>query len=166
MLEGVLIMPSKKKEKLMKAQQEYQDFAKAREPKRPVLKNCARAFIVGGFICTIGQGLQWFFITFFNFTEKTAGSPTSAVLIIISVLLTGFGVYDHIAQWAGAGTAVPVTGFANTMASAAIEHRTEGYVLGVGGNMFKLSGSVIVFGVFSAFVVALIKITIKWLGGI
>jgi stage V sporulation protein AC len=79
--------------------------------------------------------------------------------------LTGFGVYDHIAQWAGAGTAVPVTGFANTMSSAAIEHRTEGYVLGVGGNMFKLSGSVIVYGVFSAFIVAIIKITIKWLGG-
>ena len=80
-------------------------------------------------------------------------------------MLTGFGVYDHIAQWAGAGTAVPITGFANTMASAAIEHRTEGYVLGVGGNMFKLSGSVIVFGVSSAFIVALIKLSIKWLGG-
>jgi len=89
-----------------------------------------------------------------------------ATLIIISVLLTGLGVYDHIAQWAGAGTAVPVTGFANTIASASIEHRSEGYVLGVGGNMFKLAGSVIAFGVFSAFVVALIKITIKSLGGV
>ncbi len=120
---------------------------------------------MGGFICTIGQGLQWFFITYFNFTEKTAGNPTSAILIIASVLLTGFGVYDHIAQWAGAGTAVPITGFANTIASAAIEHNTEGYVLGVGGNMFKLAGSVIAFGVFSAFVVAIVKITVMWLGG-
>jgi stage V sporulation protein AC len=84
---------------------------------------------------------------------------------MISVLLTCLGVYDHIAQWAGAGTAVPVTGFANTIASAAIEHRSEGFVLGVGGNMFKLAGSVIAFGVFSAFVVAIIKITIKALGG-
>jgi stage V sporulation protein AC len=109
--------------------------------------------------------LQWIFINYFNFKEETAGGPTSAVLIIISVLLTGFGVYDHIAQWGGAGTAVPVTGFANTMASAAIEHRTEGYVLGVGGNMFKLSGSVIVFGVFSAFVVVIVKMIIRWLGG-
>jgi stage V sporulation protein AC len=158
-------MSNKKKKKLTPTQQEYQDFANARELKRPVLKNCFRAFLVGGLICTIGQALQVCFITYFHFTEKTAGSPTSAVLIIISILLTGFGVYDNIAQWAGAGTAVPVTGFANTMASAAIEHRMEGYVLGVGGNMFKLSGSVIVFGVFSAFVVAIIKITIKWLGG-
>jgi stage V sporulation protein AC len=158
-------MSSKKKKKLTPTQQEYQDFAKDREPKRPVFKNCIRAFIAGGIICTIGQGLQWFFMKYFNFTEVTAANPTVAVLILSSVLLTGFGVYDHIAQWAGAGTAVPVTGFANTVASAAIEHRTEGYVLGVGGNMFKLSGSVIAFGVFSAFVVSIVKIIIKWLGG-
>jgi stage V sporulation protein AC len=159
-------MSSKKKKKLTPTQQKYQAFAKEREPKRPVVKNCIHAFIVGGLICTLGQGLQMMYIKYFNFTEKTAGDPTVATLIIISVLLTGFGVYDHIAQWAGAGTAVPVTGFANTIASASIEHRSEGYVLGVGGNMFKLAGSVIAFGVFSAFVVALIKISIKALGGI
>jgi stage V sporulation protein AC len=158
-------MSNKKKKKLTPIQQEYQDFAKDREPKRPVIKNCIRAFLVGGFICLIGQVLTWVFIKYFGFDEKTAGNPTSAVLIIISILLTGFGVYDHIAQWAGAGTAVPVTGFANTIASASIEHKTEGYVLGVGGNMFKLAGSVIAFGVFSAFVVAIVKLTIKWLGG-
>jgi stage V sporulation protein AC len=158
-------MSNKKKKKLTPTQQEYQDFAKEIEPKRPVLKNCIRAFLVGGTICTIGQLLQWFFMKYFNFTEKTAGDPATAVLIIISVLLTAFGVFDHIAQWAGAGTAIPITGFANTMASAAIEHRTEGYVLGVGGNMFKISGPVITYGVFSAFIVALVKITIKWLGG-
>lgn len=157
-------MSNKKKKKLTPIQQKYQDFAKDREPKRPVLLNSIKAFLVGGAICTIGQGIQWVFINYFNFTEKTAGDPTVAVLIIISVLLTGFGVYDHIAQWAGAGTIIPVTGFANTMASAAIEHRSEGYVLGVGGNMFKLSGSVIAYGVFSAFIVAIIRITIEWLG--
>jgi stage V sporulation protein AC len=158
-------MSNKKKKKLTPIQQEYQDFAKEREPKRPVLKNCIRAFLVGGLICLLGQILTWFFIKYFGFNEKNAGNPTSAILIIISILLTGFGVYDHIAQWAGAGTAVPVTGFANTIASASIEHKTEGYVLGVGGNMFKLAGSVIAFGVFSAFVVAIVKLTIKWLGG-
>lgn len=158
-------MSNKKKKKLTPTQQEYQDFAKEIEPKRPVLRNCIRAFLVGGTICTIGQLLQWFFMKYFNFTEKTAGDPATAVLIIISVLLTAFGVFDHIAQWAGAGTAIPITGFANTMASAAIEHKTEGYVLGVGGNMFKISGPVITYGVFSAFIVALVKITIKWLGG-
>lgn len=159
-------MSNVKKKKLTPTQQEYQEFAKAREPKRPILLNCSRAFITGGLICLIGQGLQWMFINYFNFTEMTAGNPTVAVLIIVSVLFTGFGVYDHIAQWAGAGTAIPVTGFANSMASAAIEHRSEGYVLGVGGNMFKLAGSVITYGVFSAFVVALIKYIIKVLGGV
>lgn len=159
-------MSSKKKKKLTKTQQEYQDFAKAREPKRPVVKNSIKAFLVGGTICTIGQVLQWMFIKYFNFTETTAGNPTVAVLIITTVILTGIGVYDHIGQWAGAGTAIPVTGFANTVSSAAIEHKSEGYVLGVGGNMFKLSGSVIAYGVFSSFIVAIIKITIQWLGGI
>ena len=159
-------MSNIKTKKLSLTQQEYKNFAKVRVPNRPILLNSIRAFIAGGIICTIGQGLQWMFMTFFGFNEITAGNPTVAVLIIISVLLTGFGVYDHIAQWAGAGTAVPVTGFANTVASAAIEHRTEGYVLGVGGKMFKLAGPVIAFGVFSAFVVALIKILIKSLGGL
>jgi stage V sporulation protein AC len=158
-------MSNKKKKKLTQTQQEYQTFAKTLEPKRPVIVNCLKAFMIGGIICTIGQGLQWIFIKHFDFTEITAGNPTVAVLILTSTLLTGFGVYDHIAQFGGAGTAVPVTGFANTVASAAIEHRSEGYVLGVGGNMFKLAGSVIAFGVFSAFVVTLVKITFKALGG-
>lgn len=159
-------MSSKKRKKLTPVQQQYQDFAKAREPKTPVLSNCLKAFLVGGTICTIGQGLNRIFITFFKFTEETAGNPTVAVLIFTSVLLTGLGVYDHIAQWAGAGTSVPVTGFANTIASAALEHKSEGYVLGVGGNMFKIAGPVIVFGVFSAFIVAIISVVIKMLGGI
>ncbi|MBA1334546.1 MAG: Stage V sporulation protein AC (SpoVAC) [Firmicutes bacterium] len=158
-------MSSKKKKKLSPTQQKYQAYAKIREPKRPVLLNSIRAFFVGGIVCTIGQVLQWVFMTYFNFDEVSAGNPTVAVLIIISVTLTGLGVYDHIAQWGGAGTAVPVTGFANTVASAAIEHRTEGYVLGVGGNMFKISGPVITFGVFSAFVVAIVRIAVKALGG-
>jgi stage V sporulation protein AC len=153
-----------KKKEQTKTQQQYQEYAKTKEPKRPVFKNCVWAFLIGGLICTLGQGIMWFFMTYFNFTEETASSPTVAVLIIIATLLTSIGVYDHIAQYAGAGTVVPITGFANTMTSAAIEHRSEGYVLGVGGNMFKLSGSVIVFGVFSAFIVATIKIILMKLG--
>ncbi|GAB6170709.1 stage V sporulation protein AC [Paradesulfitobacterium aromaticivorans] len=159
-------MSSKKRKKLTPIQQQYQDFAHAREPKRPILRNCMRAFLVGGIICTIGQGLMWFFMTYFNFDEKTAGNPTVAVLVFTSILFTSLGFYDHIAQWAGAGTAVPVTGFANTIASAALEHKSEGYVLGVGGNMFKLAGPVIVYGVFSAFVVAIVSVIVKMLGGV
>lgn len=145
--------------------QKYKEFAQQREPKRPVIKNCIKAFIVGGSICAFGQILQYFYINYFGYTEKNAGDPTAATLIIISILLTGFGVYDNIAQWAGAGTAVPITGFANTISSAAIEHRSEGYVLGVGGNMFKVAGPVIVFGTVSAFAVAIVKMLINYLGG-
>jgi stage V sporulation protein AC len=159
-------MSNLKKKKLTPTQQEYQLFAQAREPKRPVLINTLRAFFTGGLICLIGQGIELLFIHYFNFSETNAGKPTVAVLIFISVILTGLGIYDHIAQWAGAGTAVPVTGFANSMFSAALEHRSEGYVLGVGAQMFKLAGSVIVYGVFAAFVVALIKITFNALGGV
>ncbi|KAF1084059.1 SpoVA protein [Sporotomaculum syntrophicum] len=158
-------MSDKQKKKLTALQQEYQSFAKAREPGRPVTKNILRAFIVGGVICIVAQGISDFFLWNFDFTEKTVGNPTAAVMILISVILTSVGIYDHIAQWAGAGTAVPVTGFANSIASAAIEHRSEGLVLGVGGNMFKLAGSVIVFGVFAAFVVALIKTILAMLEG-
>ncbi|WP_035425795.1 stage V sporulation protein AC [Halalkalibacterium ligniniphilum] len=153
------------KKTLTPEQQSYQTLANEYEIKRPVFKNCVRAFFVGGLICLIGQGISTFFMTVFDFTEKTAGDPTVAVLIFLSALLTGFGIYDHFAQYAGAGTSVPVTGFANSIASAAIEHRTEGYVLGVGGNMFKLAGSVIVFGTFAAFVIGIIHtILVQWGG--
>jgi stage V sporulation protein AC len=158
-------MSSNKKKKLTPVQQEYQSIQKQNEIKRPVIKNCIKAFLVGGLICLIGQVIQTFYITYFDFTDKTAGNPTVGTLIFIAMLLTGFGVYDRIAQFGGAGSAVPVTGFGNAIISAAIEHRTEGFVLGVGGKMFKLAGPVIVFGVFSAFVVALIKtILIQWGG--
>jgi stage V sporulation protein AC len=153
-------MADKTKQKMTKTQQEYQALAKKNEPKRPVFINCLRAFLVGGLICIIGQCLMELFIRVFGFTEKTAGSPTVAVLIFISVVLTSFGVYDKIAQWAGAGTGVPVTGFANSICSAALEHRAEGLVLGVGGNMFKMAGSVIVFGTVAAFFVGIAHLII------
>jgi len=144
-------------------QKNYQTLQQKHELKRPVLKNCIKAFLVGGLICLIGQAVSYFYIYYFNFTEQNVGNPTVATMVFFSMLLTGFGVYDHIGQFAGAGSAVPVTGFGNSVISAAIEHRTEGFVLGVGGNMFKLAGSVILFGVFSAFVVALIKtLLVMW----
>ena len=113
--------------------------------------------MVGGLICALAQVVQFGFIHFFDFTETSAGNPTSAVMIILAVILTAMGVYDKIAQFAGAGSAVPITGFANGMASAALEYRSEGFVLGVGGNMFKVAGPVIVFGVFAAFIVAILR---------
>ncbi|HJV45895.1 MAG TPA: stage V sporulation protein AC [Bacillota bacterium] len=147
----------KSRKKFQMSKEQYQKRSAEFRPKKNIFMNSLKAFVVGGFICALGQAISNFYIAFFNFTEKTAGNPTVATLIFISVILTGLGVYDNIGQFAGAGSAVPVTGFANSIASSAIEHRSEGFVLGVGGNMFKLAGSVIVYGVVAAFVVALIK---------
>lgn len=156
---------SDKKKNLPPQAQKYQEFQQKRELKRPIFKNCIKAFFVGGLICFIGQIITTFYIHFFNFTEQTAGNPTTATLIFITMLMTGFGLYDRIAQFAGAGTAVPVTGFGNAVVSSAIEYRTEGFILGVGSNMLKLAGPVIVYGVFSAFIIAIIKtILFEWGG--
>lgn len=133
-------------------------------PKTPYVKNVIKAFFTGGLICLVGQGISVFYMTYFDFTERTSSNPTIATMVFIAMLLTGFGLYKKIGQFGGAGAAVPITGFANAVVSAAIEHKSEGYVLGVGGNIFKLAGSVILFGVVSAFVVALIKTILVKLG--
>lgn len=144
-----------------KLKDNYSENVKPYQPKPPYFINCLKAFFVGGFICLIGQGIQDFYIHFFDFTEENAGDPTVSTLVLIAVILTGLGMYDKLGQFAGAGSAVPVTGFANSMASAAIEHRSEGIVLGLATNMFKLAGSVIVFGATSAYVVGLIRFVIS-----
>lgn len=158
-------MSNMKKKRLTTTQIQYDKVVKSIEPKRPIFKNCIKAFLVGGIICTIGQGLQLFFMNYYNFDAKTSVAPTTVVIIFVTALFTGLGIYDHLGQWAGAGSAVPITGFANSIASSAIEHKSEGFVLGIAGNMFRLAGAIIVYGVVSAFVVATIKITIQWLGG-
>ncbi|MDW0111410.1 stage V sporulation protein AC [Sporosarcina aquimarina] len=145
-------------------EKKYQQLEQQITPKPPYVKNCLTAFLTGGAICLVGQFVALFYITFFDFTERTASNPTVATMIFLAMLLTGFGYYKKIAQFGGAGSAVPITGFGNAVISSAIEHKSEGYVLGVGGNMFKLAGSVILFGVFSAFVVALIKAILVGLG--
>lgn len=149
-------MPNNKMKNLTPVQQEYKELALKEEPKRPLFSNSIRAFIAGGTICLIGQGVQEGFVRWGGFDQKAAGNPTVAVMVILSTILTVLGVYDKIAQWAGAGSAVPVTGFANTMASSALEHKSEGMVLGVGGKMFELAGPVIVFGTVAAFVIGIL----------
>jgi stage V sporulation protein AC len=158
-------MADEQKKSLSPTQQQYQVLVSNLEPKRPLALNMLMAFLFGGLICIIGELVMLMFIEWFGFSEKSAGDPTVAIMILLSVVLTSFGVYDKIAQVAGAGTAVPVTGFANSMASAALEYRSEGYVLGVGGNMFKVAGPVIVFGVVAAFVVAIVH-TLLRIGGV
>ena len=157
-------MSNMKKKKMTPVQQEYDKLVSSIEPKRPIFINCIRAFLVGGTICIIGQGVQWIFINYFNFNEKTSVSPTIVVLIFFASLFTGLGIFDHLSQWAGCGTAVPITGFANSITSASIEHKSEGFVLGVAGNMFSLAGAIVVYGTFAAFIVATIKMLITWLG--
>ena len=145
-------------------QKQFDKIVNSQTPKPPIFVNMAKAFLVGGIICTIGQLITFFYIRFFPFTERTAANPTVATMVFLAMILTGTGLYKKIAQFAGAGSAVPVTGFGNAVISASIEHKTEGYILGIGGNMFKLAGSVIVYGVLSAFFVALIKTILVKLG--
>lgn len=145
-------------------QQQFTQLKDQITPKTPLALNCLKAFVVGGAICTVGQAISFFYMIFFDFTEKTVGNPTVATMVFIAMLLTGFGLYRKLGQFAGAGSAVPVTGFGNAVISAAIEHKSEGVVLGVGSNMFKLAGSVILFGVVSAFFVSLIKLLLVSVG--
>jgi len=139
----------------------YKNDIKKYQPKPKLLKNCIKAFIIGGLICVIGQALTVFYMNIFDMTTKQAGNPTVTTLILISSLMTGLGIYDKLGQFAGAGASVPVTGFANSITSAALEHKSEGIVLGISTNMFKLAGSVIVFGVVAAYVVGLIRYSIQ-----
>ena len=147
-------------------EQQYNTLKEQLTPQTPVLLNVLKAFFVGGIICVVGQAISYFYMMFFDFTEKTVGNPTVATMIFLAMLATGFGLYQKLGQFAGAGSAVPVTGFGNAVISAAIEYKSEGLVLGVGSNMFKLAGSVILFGVVSAFFVALVKLILVSIGGV
>ncbi len=142
-------------------QGQYNKNIKTYQPKPPYVLNAVKAFVVGGFICMFGQVVQNFYMTFFDFSRESAGNPTVATLILIAALLTAFGWYDKLGQFAGAGSAVPVTGFANSITSAALEHKSEGLVLGIATNMFKLAGSVIVFGVVAAYIVGMLRMIFR-----
>ena len=124
--------------------------------KSNVLKNCVCAFIVGGAICVLGQALADLYWQVCSLQLTTARTLSSITLVTISILLTGFNLYPKISKFAGAGTLVPITGFANACAAAAIEFKTEGQVLGTGANIFKISGPVIVFGLLAGWIYGVI----------
>ncbi|MBQ6263374.1 MAG: SpoVA/SpoVAEb family sporulation membrane protein [Clostridia bacterium] len=124
----------------------YKKYAAGRAKKSPILKNCASAFASGGAICAAGHGLRRLFI-YAGLSDDNAGMLTSSALILIAVLLTGFGVFDTVAKHTGAGTLVPITGFANAVASSAIDSRTEGLVPGIGAKIFTVAGPVLVWGI-------------------
>lgn len=128
-----------------KSAREYDAMVQKASPRSPVLKDCLFAFLFGGAICTLGQGLADLFMLL-GFTLQDARTFVSISLIFLSAALTAFGVYDNIAKYAGAGTLVPITGFANSMVSPALEFKSEGFVTGLGSKMFVVSGPVLVFG--------------------
>ena len=137
-------------------QKTYARFADAHAPRSPVLKNCTFAFLVGGTVCTIGQVLHDVFENACSFSADTAGTLTSVSLIFISVVLSALGIFDSIAKHAGAGTLVPITGFANAVVSPAIDSHAEGLVLGVGAKIFTVAGPVLLYGTLAGFVYGII----------
>ena len=136
-------------------EKEYGKYVKDLSPKSPIGKGCLNAFWIGGLICAIGQGILNGYMAL-GLPEKEAGTAMSMTLVALSALLTGLSLYDNIAKHAGAGTLVPITGFANAISSAAIEFKTEGFILGVGAKMFTIAGPVIVYGVSASVVYGLI----------
>lgn len=136
---------------------QYDEIAKKHRPKPKVLINSIKAFVIGGLLGMLGEYLIVVYMDVFNLSRDDAATPMIVTLVLVASLLTGFGVFDKIGQFAGAGTLVPVTGFANSMTSAALEHKSEGIVLGIATNLFKLAGSVITLGVVSAAVLGTIR---------
>ncbi len=123
----------------------YKKYADAHAKKSPLAKNCTRAFFVGGGICAFAQGLSALY-EYLQVDGESVGALVSVTLIFLTALLTGIGIFDKIAKFAGAGTVVPITGFANAVASPAIDTKGEGFVLGVGAKIFSIAGPVILYG--------------------
>ncbi|MBR4420005.1 MAG: SpoVA/SpoVAEb family sporulation membrane protein, partial [Clostridia bacterium] len=134
------------KNKIM-SKEEYGEYIKQFMPKTNEKRSLFHSFIVGGFICSIGQFIRFFFSLVYKLEGDTLASATSVVLIFLGVLLTGLGVYDRIGKRAGGGSIVPITGFANSVASPAMEFAREGFIYGMAAKMFIVAGPIIVFGV-------------------
>ncbi len=139
----------------LESKQSYQEYVNKKSPNSPIVKNCFNAFWVGGFICSIGQII-------FNickergFSTDTCGTIVSILLIGISAFLTGLNLFNKIGKFAGAGSLIPITGFANSIVSPAMEYKSEGYIMGVGGKMFTVAGPVLVFGISASILVGII----------
>lgn len=142
-----------------KSQQEYGAYMKQITPTHSLGRQMGNAFLCGGIICTIGQGIVDFARSF-GVEEKMAGSICSLLLILISVILTGFGVFPKIVKWGGAGALVPITGFANSVAAPAIEYKAQGWVFGVGCKIFTIAGPVILYGIFTSWILGIFY----WIG--
>jgi stage V sporulation protein AC len=130
-------------------------YVKEKTPVHNVYKNMGKAFIVGGLICLLGQGIMNYCESL-GLDKETTGAWTSLLLVLLSVILTGFNVYQKLATWGGAGALVPITGFANSVAAPAIEYKKEGQVFGIGCKIFTIAGPVILYGIFTSWILGVI----------
>jgi len=141
--------------KPLDTQKSYQEYVDKKSPNSPILKNCFNAFWVGGLICSIGQ-IILDICKYNGLSTQVSGSIVSIILIGISALLTGLNIFNRIGKFAGAGSLIPITGFANSIVSPAMEYKSEGYIMGVGGKMFTVAGPVLVFGISTSIIVGII----------
>lgn len=141
--------------KPIKSEKEYQEYVRKKSPNSPILKNCFNAFWVGGLICSLGQIIAEF-CKFRGLDTTSSNTIVSIILIGLTAFLTGLNIFNKIGKFAGAGTFVPITGFANSIVSPSMEYKSEGYVMGVGAKMFTVAGPVLVFGVSTSIIVGII----------
>lgn len=145
-------------------EQAYRQHVEQTTPKYSMPVRMAKAFVVGGLICVIGQCILNYATNSMGLDKETAGSWCSMLLVLASVLLTGFGLYHKCVEWGGAGALVPITGFANSVASAAIEYQKEGQVFGIGCKIFTIAGPVILYGIFTSWALGVVYWAGKMLG--
>ena len=141
----------------LESKQEYQKFVEKKSPNSPIIRNCFNAFWVGGLICTIGQIISNI-CKERGFDIATSGTIVSIILIGIAAFLTGLNLFNKIGKFAGAGSLIPITGFANSIVSPAMEYKSEGYVMGVGAKMFTVAGPVLVYGISTSIIVGLLSL--------
>lgn len=137
-------------------EQEYEKYVQKKMPKSNLGKDCIMAFVVGGIICTIGQVIGNIGKNYYGLDKEATAAFTAIVLVFLGATLTGLGVYDDIGKRAGAGSVVPITGFANSIVAPAMEFKREGYVMGVGAKLFSLAGPVLVYGISSSIIVGIL----------
>lgn len=138
-----------------KTPEEYQNYVNKKSPNSPILKNCFNAFWVGGLICSIGQ-LIYFYCTYKGMDDVSSSSVVSISLVGLSAFLTAINIFNRIGKFAGAGSLIPITGFANSIVSPAMEYKSEGYIMGVGAKMFTVAGPVLVYGISASIILGLI----------
>lgn len=136
-------------------QKNYQEYVNQKSPNSPILKNCFNAFWIGGLICSIGQ-IVFSFCLYKGLDETSSGTIVSIILIAISAFLTGLNIFNKIGKFAGAGSLVPITGFANSIVAPAMEYKSEGYIMGVGAKMFTVAGPVLVYGISTSIIVGIV----------